>query len=147
MSRVLVNGYWDHGKKKEIRSYAIYGGLIPPYTMKLNGERYIMPGWYKLSKNEDTPNIEDIRYIPYKPNKDNIPNIDSNIDDIAFYPYKPSIRPLPEESIGKVYKVLSSKGDKEYEVNTNASGSLECSCVGYGYRRKCRHIDQITNSL
>jgi len=125
MSRVLVNGYWDHGKKKEIRSYAIYGGLIPPYTMNIGSDKYIMPGWYKLDNTETLPNIE----------------------DIAFYPYKPSIRPLPEESIGKVYKVLSSKGDKEYEVNTNASGSLECSCVGYGYRRKCRHIDQITNSL
>ena len=125
MSRVLVNGYWDHGKKKEIRSYAIYGGLIPPFTMSIGSDKYIMPGWYKLNKEEELPNI----------------------DDIAFYPYKPSIRPLPEESIGKVYKVLSSKGDKEYEVNTNASGSLECSCVGYGFRRKCRHIDQITSTL
>jgi hypothetical protein len=70
-----------------------------------------------------------------------------NIEDSAFYPYKPSKRPLPTSTPDKVYKVLSSKGDKEYEVNTNASGSLECSCVGYGYRRKCRHIDQITSTL
>ncbi len=125
MAKVLVNGYWDHGKKKEIRSYAIYGGLIPPFTMSIGSDKYIMPGWYKLNKEEELPNIE----------------------DIAFYPYKPSIRPLPAESIGKVYKVLSSKGDKEYEVNYNASGSLECSCVGYGFRRKCRHIDQITSTL
>ena len=39
---------------------------------------------YKLNKDEDMPNIE----------------------DIAFYPYKPSKRPLPEGSIGKVYKVF-----------------------------------------
>ena len=84
-----------------------------------------MPGWYKLNKDEDMPNIE----------------------DIAFYPYKPSIRPLPEELVGKVYKVLSSKGDKEYQVNTNATGELECSCPGYGFRRRCRHIDEITSSL
>ena len=53
MAKVLVNGYWDHGKKKEIRSYAIHGGLIPPYTMKIGSDKYIMPGWYKLDKNEE----------------------------------------------------------------------------------------------
>ena len=125
MSKVLVSEYWDHGIKKPIRKYAIKGGLIPPFTMELNGERYIMPGWYKLKPDEETPNIEDIAFYPYKPKKANIPNIDSN----------------------KVYKVLSSKGDKEYEVKMNASGSLECSCPGYGFRRKCRHIDYVMNEL
>ena len=126
MARVLVNGYWDHGKKKEIRSYAIYGGLIPPFTMTIGSDKYIMPGWYKLDNNTETlPNIEDIAFYPYKPKKDNKPNIDSN----------------------KIYKVSSSKGDKVYEVKMNNSGSLECECIGYGYRRKCRHIDQITSTL
>ena len=122
MPRVLVNGYWDHGKKKEIRSYAIYGGLIPPFTMKLNGERYIMPGWYKLSKNEDMPNIEDIAYYPYKPKKANIPNIDSDT----------------------IYKVKSSRGDKEYQVQMDNSGSLQCTCPGYTFRRRCRHIEEVS---
>ena len=126
MAKVLVNGYWDHGKKKEIRSYAIYGGLIPPYTMSIGSDKYIMPGWYKLDNNTETlPNIEDIAFYPYKPKEDNKPNIDSN----------------------KIYKVSSSKGDKVYEVKMNNSGSLECECIGYGYRRKCRHIDQITSTL
>jgi len=122
MAKVLINEFAVAGKKVK-RTYAIYGGLVPPYTMNIGSDKYIMPGWYKLNKDEDLPNIE----------------------DIAFYPYKPSKRPLPEGSIGKVYKVLSSKGDKEYEVNYNATGELECSCPGYGFRRKCRHIDQVTN--
>jgi len=121
MAKVLINEFAVAGKKVK-RTYAIYGGLVPPYTMNIGSDKYIMPGWYKLNKDEDLPNIE----------------------DIAFYPYKPSKRPLPEGSIGKVYKVLSSKGDKEYEVNYNATGELECSCPGYGFRRKCRHIDQVT---
>jgi len=126
MAKVLVNGYWDHGKKKEIRSYAIHGGLIPPYTMKIGSDKYIMPGWYKLDKNEELPNIEDIGYYPYKPKiDDSLKNIDSN----------------------KVYKVMSSKGDKEYQVQLNTSGSLECECPGYGFRRRCRHIDEVTRSL
>lgn len=125
MSKVLVNGYWDHGKKKEIRSYAIYGGLIPPFTMSLGSNKYIMPGWYKLSNHTET--------LP-------------NIEDIAFYPYKPNKRPLPDSLKDKIYKVRSSKGDKVYEVKMNTSGSLECECVGYGFRRNCRHIDQVLQS-
>ncbi len=117
MAEVLTNVFAVGGKEVK-RTYAIYGGLIPPFTMELHGERYIMPGWYKLSKNEAMPNIKDIAFYPYKPKKPNLPNIDSN----------------------KVYKVKSSKGNKEYEVKMNVSGSMECTCPGYGFRRKCRHI-------
>lgn len=125
MAKVLINEFAVAGKKVK-RTYAIYGGLIPPYTMSIGSDKYIMPGWYKLDKDEDLPDIEDIGYYPYKPKKDNnLANIDSN----------------------KVYKVMSSKGDKEYQVQMNASGSLECECPGYGFRRRCRHIDQVTSSL
>lgn len=125
MAKVLINEFAVAGKKVK-RTYAIYGGLIPPYTMSIGSDKYIMPGWYKLDKDEDLPDIEDIGYYPYKPKKDNnLANIDSN----------------------KVYKVMSSKGDKEYQVQLNTSGSLECECPGYGFRRRCRHIDQVTSSL
>jgi len=125
MAKVLVSEFYQHGWKKPKRKYAVKGGLIPPFTMELNGERYIMPGWYKLKQDEETPNIKDIAYYPYKPKKANIPNIDSN----------------------KVYKVKSSKGDKEYEVKMDSSGSLSCTCPGYGFRRRCRHIDYVMNEL
>jgi len=121
MSKVLVNEYYMHGMDKPKRSYAVKGGLIPPFTMTCNGERYIMPGWYKLSKDEDMPNIEDIAYYPYKPKKEPLPNIDSN----------------------KVYKVKSSKGDKEYLVQMDSSGSMVCECPGYQFRRSCRHIKTV----
>jgi hypothetical protein len=125
MSKVLVSEFYTHGMKKPKRKYAIKGGTIPPFTMELNGNRYIMPGWYKLKPDEETPDIEDYPYKAKKPNIPNIPNIDSN----------------------KVYKVTSSKGDKEYEVKMNSSGSLECECPGYGFRRKCRHISEVIGSL
>ena len=80
-----------------------------------------MPGWYKLKANEATPDIKDIAYYPYKPKKPNLPNIDSN----------------------KVYKVKSSKGNSYYEVKMNTSGSLDCTCPGYGFRRKCRHVTEL----
>jgi len=125
MAKVLINEFAVAGKKVK-RTYAIYGGLIPPYTMKIGSDKYIMPGWYKLDKDEELPNIEDIGYYPYKPKiDDSLKNIDSN----------------------KVYKVTSSKGDKEYQVQLNTSGSLECSCPGYGFRRRCRHITEVQSSL
>ena len=121
MSKVLVNEFYTHGMKEPKRTYAIHGGLIPPFTTTINGERYIMPGWYKLKPEEATPDIKDIAYYPYKAKKPELPNIKSN----------------------KVYKVKSSKGNSFYEVQMNMSGSLECSCPGYGFRRKCRHVTEI----
>ena len=121
MSKVLVNEFYTHGMKEPKRQYAIHGGLIPPFTTTINGERYIMPGWYKLKPEEATPDIKDIAYYPYKAKKPELPNIKSN----------------------KVYKVKSSRGNSFYEVQMNNSGSLECSCPGYGFRRKCRHITEI----
>ena len=123
-SRVLVSEFYVHGMKKPKRSYAVYGGIYPPATMELNGNRYIMPGWYKLPDDEPTPELKDIGFYPWKAEKPNIPNIDSN----------------------KVYKVTSSKGDKQYEVKMNATGSFECTCPGYGFRRKCRHINEVMGS-
>ena len=111
--------------KKPKRSYAVYGGLIPPALMTYGSEKYIMPGWYKLPKDEHDIKLEDIKFYPYKPKKDNIPNIKSD----------------------SIYKVRSSKGDKVYEVKMNNSGSLECECVGFGFRRRCRHITEVQSSL
>ena len=121
MSKVLVSEFYQHGMDKPKRRYAIKGGTIPPFTMTVNGERYIMPGWYKLKPDEATPDIKDIAYYPYKAPKPDVPNIDSN----------------------KVYKVKSSKGDKEYLVQMSNSGSLECTCPGYQFRRSCRHIKTV----
>ena len=121
MSKVLVSEFYQHGMDKPKRRYVIKGGTIPPFTMELNGNRYIMPGWYKLSEDEDMPNKEDIAYYPYKPKREPLPNIDKN----------------------KVYKVKSSKGDKEYLVQMNNTGSMECTCPGYQFRRSCRHIKTV----
>jgi len=120
MNRVLVNGYWDHAQKKEIRSYAIYGGLIPPFTMSIGDDKYIMPGWYKLSKDEELPNIDDISFHPYNPNKDNNSSIES-------------------------YKVTGSRGDKYIVINRN--GQFSCDCPGGKFRGACKHSTQVQKDL
>ena len=124
MAKVLVNEHYTHGMKEPKRTYAVKGGLWPPAIATINGERYIMPGWYKLKPNEKTPDIKDIAFYPYKAKKPDLPNIKSN----------------------KVYKVKSSRGNAYYEVQMNNSGSMECSCPGYGFRRKCRHINEVMGS-
>ena len=126
MARVMISEYWDHGKKKAIRTYSLHDTIYPPGLMELNGDKYIMPGWDKLDKHEHDIKLEDIKHVmPKFLNKDNNLNIDSN----------------------KEYKVMSSKGDKEYVVKSDSTGSLSCECPGYGFRRRCRHIDQVTKSL
>ena len=124
MARVMISEYWDHGKKKAIRTYSLHDTIYPPGLMKLNGDMYIMPGWYKLEKHEYDITREDIGYYPFKANKPELPGIDKD----------------------KVYKVLSSKGNKHYEVKMNNTGSMECTCPGYGFRRECRHIKEIISS-
>jgi len=125
MAKVLVNEFYQHGWEKPKRTYAVYGGLWPPALMNYGSAKYIMPGWYKLPEEDHDIKLEDIAFYPYKPKKDNIPNIKSDA----------------------IYKVRSSKGDKVYEVKLNNSGSLECECPGYGFRRSCRHITEVQSSL
>ena len=126
MARVMISEYWDHGKKKAIRTYSLHDTIYPPALMELNGDKYIMPGWYKLDKHEHDIKLEDIKHVmPNIPNRDNNPNIARD----------------------KEYKVLSSKGDKEYIVKSDSTGSLSCECPGYGFRRRCRHIDEVQKSL
>ena len=124
MSKLLVNIKWDNGAKKQIKTFAVHGGLIPPYTMCIGSDKYIMPGWYKLKADEEFPNISDIAYYPYKPNKAQIPDSSNNA----------------------IYKVTSSQGDKEYQVARNAAGDWQCTCAGYAFRRSCRHITQVQAS-
>ena len=46
-----------------------------------------------------------------------------------------------EEPEGKVYEVKGSKGDV-YKV-TELNGDYSCSCSGFKFRSKCRHIEQL----
>jgi len=51
----------------------------------------------------------------------------------------PEANPAPTTS-SREWSVKGSKGNTYCVVERG--GSWGCSCVGYGYRRKCRHIDE-----
>ena len=51
------------------------------------------------------------------------------------YSIKPNIR---------IFKVVSGNHDYKIEVNGN---SLSCTCIGYGYRGKCKHIEAVKSKL
>lgn len=44
-----------------------------------------------------------------------------------------------KKSSAKTYKVKSSRGNEVYTVTNNA-GAWSCTCVGYQYHRRCKHI-------
>lgn len=43
------------------------------------------------------------------------------------------------------WKVKGSKGDS-YTVS-NQNGQWDCNCTGFGFRRKCKHIDSIKSGV
>lgn len=53
---------------------------------------------------------------------------------------------IPERTERKIFKpgnwkVKGSKGDS-YTV-TSQDGQWNCTCPGFGFRRKCKHIDEV----
>ena len=66
----------------------------------------------------------------------------TTLDELSQYMvYKPrEVAPTPGE---KSWSVQGSKGNT-YTVKLS-EGVYSCTCPGYGFRRKCRHITEIKN--
>ncbi len=66
----------------------------------------------------------------------------TTFDQLSDYMvYKPRER---QEAEGEsTWQVKGSKGNT-YTVKLSG-GSYSCTCAGYGFRRKCRHIDEVKN--
>jgi hypothetical protein len=46
----------------------------------------------------------------------------------------------------RLFKVKSN--DREYDVQFNILGKfLTCSCIGFGYRRKCKHVEAVSKKI
>jgi hypothetical protein len=54
-------------------------------------------------------------------------------------------KPVKNDNV-RIFKVKS--GDKEYFVEYNKSyKTFSCNCVGYGFRRKCKHVDAVKENI
>lgn len=58
----------------------------------------------------------------------------------AWVPMK-SFAPEHTSSVYKEFTVPSSDGKSNYTVSFK-DGMWSCTCTGFGFRRKCKHIDQ-----
>ena len=50
-----------------------------------------------------------------------------------------------EQPEGRVWEVKGSKGDV-YKVRENG-GQMECTCSGFRFRAKCRHVDSVREGM
>ena len=49
--------------------------------------------------------------------------------------------PVKESLAEKTKEYKSATSDKVYTVKSRSNGSISCTCPGFMYHRKCRHID------
>ena len=89
----------------------------PPGITVLGGKTWVCPGWHEVPEGTTLDEVYE-RWTQDKPE-------------------------MEETRPGSIKeKVLSSKGDKEYTVLYN-NGAWDCECAGFGFRRKCSHVDSI----
>jgi len=76
---------------------------------------------------------------------------DTSFDDLPRYMVvkaRERAQRSPEDEDIESWSVIGSKGD-EYTVTKSVSGSRQiffsCTCAGYGWRGKCKHIEGIKN--
>ena len=69
----------------------------------------------------------------------------TTLDEVTWKPLqKPQKDPVASHE--QIFKVEGSKGNK-YTVRHATNGSWSCECVGYGYRRKCKHIEKAKENI
>ena len=76
---------------------------------------------------------------------------DTTREDLPRYMVvKPARSQLAPRTEAREWKVRGSKGS-EYIVTAHGADSRQiffsCTCVGYGFRRKCKHIEGIKENI
>ena len=67
---------------------------------------------------------------------------DTKFEDLDKYMTYERKRPeSPPDASERVWAVVGSKG-AHYTVRAN-QGRYTCTCPGFGWRRKCKHIEQV----
>lgn len=96
--------------------------FLPPTIVEVNSGRWAVVGgrWYPIP---NTVTLEMLREA-WKGQRIN------------------KIKPTPPKVTE--YKVPGSKGET-YIVKYESTGWWKCNCLGFGFRRSCKHVDSIKN--
>lgn len=94
--------------------------MIQPFAIANIGDKsYAMPGWFEIPKGTS---VYDLKSIPFK------------LDTIE------GVKPKNPKLIESF--VESSDGKSQYKVSFNGI-QWSCTCVGFGFRRDCKHVKKI----
>ena len=91
--------------------------FLPPGIFNIWGKYYVCPGWHEVPK-------------------------ETTISEVM----ERWTQKIPKGEVKPEYKIeeeiKSSKGDKSYMITFDGS-KWNCSCVGFGFHRDCRHIKEV----
>lgn len=112
--------------KENINTFKKVESLLPPSIVNLGDKKWMVftgesGGWHSID-NTVTLEMVQSRWTKWESKKSG--KVDSKIKSI---------------------EVKGSKGNM-YTVS-NINGSLSCSCVGFGFRRRCKHVEQAKTQL
>lgn len=101
----------------------------PPALSKINGKRYLVTTGKKGKWQEVSESI--------------------TFEQVMDNWVRPKVKVTDTNKVMKgvkQFQVKNSKGDGHYTVMIK-DGNWSCGCAGYGYRRKCRHIEECKKKL
>lgn len=99
--------------------------IYPPVIGYIRNKYYLQPGWIEVSKDFKLSDVEWL--LP---------------DSVIKYDEEHS-KLVTED---KEWKVKASRGNTEYLIKL-IGGNFTCTCSGFGFRKKCKHIELIKKSL
>lgn len=80
-------------------------------------------------------------FVLNTPNTPHFPKREINLAYVANIEYMDGTKANKTASTDQIWAVKGSKGDV-YTV-TRSNNQLSCSCVGFQFRRKCKHITMV----
>lgn len=119
---------------------------VPNHTYLVNPKNKVIA--YSTEKNNQIINLKipfdfDKRYRKFVEVKH------SKLSDLIPKDYKEEKQEKPKNNPTdniRVFKVKSK--EKEYTVEYNILGNYyTCNCIGFGYRRRCKHTDAVEKTV
>lgn len=115
-----------------------FSSMYPPGLTKLRGKLFIVPGFIEVPLNTTIADVKKV-WIENLPKPG--PGMYCSTEDLIAYrngTYKE--KKIAATEIHE--QVLSSDSKKTYNV-TFKNNTWSCDCVGFSYRKRCKHIDEI----